>query len=111
MSMNVKRYVAADMRTALRQVRLEQGPEAVIISSQNVPGGVEVCAAADFSAAAAAAVPVVNAAREQRRTAAASVPARRLQKRVPTQPTSKMPRNPVSAGQRRAVQWAMPNSS
>lgn len=74
MSMNVKRYVAADMRTALRQVRLEQGPEAVIISSQNVPGGVEVCAAADFSAAAAS-VPVVNAPRRTPAVSAVPLPA------------------------------------
>jgi flagellar biosynthesis protein FlhF len=45
--MTMKRYVARDMRTALRQVRDEQGPDAVILSTQSVPGGVEVCAAAD----------------------------------------------------------------
>jgi flagellar biosynthesis protein FlhF len=43
----MKRYVATDMRTALRQIRLEQGPEAVILGTRQVPEGVEVCAAVD----------------------------------------------------------------
>lgn len=36
------------MRTALRQVRDAQGPDAVILSSRRVPGGVEVVAAIDY---------------------------------------------------------------
>lgn len=36
------------MRTALRQVRDAQGPDAVILSSTRVPGGVEVVAAVDY---------------------------------------------------------------
>jgi flagellar biosynthesis protein FlhF len=46
--MNIKRTVAADMRSALRQVRETLGPEAVILSSRPVDGGVEVIAAVDF---------------------------------------------------------------
>ncbi|SMF36580.1 flagellar biosynthesis protein FlhF [Alteromonadaceae bacterium Bs31] len=38
----VKRFVAPSMRRALDLVREELGPEAVILSSQKVPGGVEV---------------------------------------------------------------------
>lgn len=45
--MKIKRYQAPDMRTALRQIRQEQGPDAVILSTQTVEGGVEVCAADD----------------------------------------------------------------
>lgn len=46
--MKIKHYRAEDMRTALRQVRDAQGPDAVILSSCRVPGGVEVVAAVDY---------------------------------------------------------------
>src|SRR5688500_1033249 len=46
--MKIKHYRAADMRTALRQVRDAQGPDAVILSTRRVPGGVEVEAAVDY---------------------------------------------------------------
>jgi flagellar biosynthesis protein FlhF len=49
--MKMKRYVAADMRSALRAIREEQGPDAVILSSRPVSGGVEVCAAVDIELA------------------------------------------------------------
>lgn len=48
MTMSMKRYEATDMRTALKQVRREQGPDAVIVSTRNVAGGVEVCATSDM---------------------------------------------------------------
>jgi flagellar biosynthesis protein FlhF len=46
--MKIKHYRAVDMRTALRQVRDAQGPDAVILSSRRVQGGVEVVAAVDY---------------------------------------------------------------
>lgn len=46
--MNMRRYVAKDMREALRQIRDAQGPDAVILSTRKVTGGVEVVAAIDF---------------------------------------------------------------
>ncbi len=46
--MKIKRYMAANMRLALRKVREEQGPDAVILSNQRVNGGVEVIAALDY---------------------------------------------------------------
>lgn len=46
--MKIKHYRAADMRTALRQVREAQGPDAVILSSRRISGGVEVVAAVDY---------------------------------------------------------------
>jgi flagellar biosynthesis protein FlhF len=49
--MKMKRYVAADMRSALRAIREEQGPDAVILSSRPISGGVEVCAAVDIELA------------------------------------------------------------
>ncbi len=49
--MRIKRYLAKDMRQALRLVREEQGPDAVILSSQRTEDGVEVTAAADYEGA------------------------------------------------------------
>jgi flagellar biosynthesis protein FlhF len=49
--MKIKRYLAADMRGALRAVREEQGSDAVILSSRATEQGVEVCAAVDLELA------------------------------------------------------------
>jgi flagellar biosynthesis protein FlhF len=45
MDMKVKRFFAPDMRQAMRRVRDEIGPDAVIVSNHRVAGGVEVVAA------------------------------------------------------------------
>ncbi len=45
--MQIKRYTAPDMRNALRLVREEQGPDAVILSSRKLDGQVEVTIAID----------------------------------------------------------------
>ncbi|MFI4913934.1 MAG: flagellar biosynthesis protein FlhF [Steroidobacterales bacterium] len=47
----MKRYSAADMRSALRQVREEQGPDAVLLSTRQTHDGVEICAAIDIELA------------------------------------------------------------
>jgi flagellar biosynthesis protein FlhF len=49
--MKIKHYRAPDMRTALKQVREAQGPDAVILSSRRIEGGVEVVAAIDYDEA------------------------------------------------------------
>jgi flagellar biosynthesis protein FlhF len=46
--MKIKHYRAPDMRHALRDIRESQGPEAVILSSRRIHGGVEVVAAIDY---------------------------------------------------------------
>ncbi|MFK7886277.1 MAG: flagellar biosynthesis protein FlhF [Gammaproteobacteria bacterium] len=46
--MKIKRFTARTMRQALRQVREEQGPDAVILSNVSVDDGVEVVAAVDY---------------------------------------------------------------
>ena len=48
--MQVRRYIAQDMRQALKQIREELGPEAVILSNKRVPGGVEILTALDYDA-------------------------------------------------------------
>jgi len=49
--MKIKRYTADSMRAALAQVRAEQGPDAVILSSRRGPEGIEVIAAVDYDEA------------------------------------------------------------
>src|SRR6202022_3700776 len=46
--MKIKRYTAVSMRAALAQVRAEQGPDAVILSSRRGEDGIEVIAAVDY---------------------------------------------------------------
>ncbi len=46
--MKMKRYFAPDARQALRALRDEQGPEAVILSNRRINGGVEIIAAMDY---------------------------------------------------------------
>jgi flagellar biosynthesis protein FlhF len=46
--MKLKKYSASDMRQALRMVREEQGPDAVIVSNRSVGDRVEITVAIDF---------------------------------------------------------------
>jgi flagellar biosynthesis protein FlhF len=46
--MKIKKFVAPDIRMAIRMVREAQGPDAVIISNRRVEGGVEIIAAVDY---------------------------------------------------------------
>jgi flagellar biosynthesis protein FlhF len=63
----IKRYMAASMRAALDQVRLEQGPDAVILSSRRTSEGIEVIAAIDYDEAL-----IAGAARQYAMAAAAA---------------------------------------
>ena len=46
--MKIKRFIAKDMRQAIRDIRADQGPDAVILSNQKVAGGIEVISAVDY---------------------------------------------------------------
>jgi flagellar biosynthesis protein FlhF len=48
--MKIRRYLAKDMRLALKQVREQQGPDAVILNTRTIGDQVEVVAAIDFDA-------------------------------------------------------------
>jgi flagellar biosynthesis protein FlhF len=50
--MKIRRFFAADMRQALRQVRDSLGNDAVILSNKSVEGGVELVAAVDYDESA-----------------------------------------------------------
>ncbi len=47
----MKRFFAADIRQAMRKVRDEFGPDAVILSNRRVDGGVEIVSAIDYDEA------------------------------------------------------------
>jgi flagellar biosynthesis protein FlhF len=49
--MKIKRYTAMSMREALAQVRADQGPDAVILSSRRQNEGIEVIAVVDYDEA------------------------------------------------------------
>lgn len=49
--MKIKRFLTGNMRDAIRMVREELGPDAVILANHRVAGGVEVVAATDYDAA------------------------------------------------------------
>ncbi len=49
--MKIKRFVAPDMRQAMREVREEQGPDAVILSTRRLDDSVEIIAAFDYDEA------------------------------------------------------------
>ena len=51
-NMKIKRFVAADMRTAMNLVRKEHGPDAVILSNRRIEEGVEIVAAAHYDESA-----------------------------------------------------------
>jgi len=46
--MKIKRFQAADVRQAIKEVRDVMGPDAVILSNNRVDGGVEIVAATDY---------------------------------------------------------------
>ncbi len=46
--MKIKRFFAPNIRQAIRMVREEQGPDAVILSNTKVEGGVEIVIAVDY---------------------------------------------------------------
>jgi flagellar biosynthesis protein FlhF len=49
--MKIKRFVAPGMRQAMQQVRDEQGPDAVILSTRRLEEGIEIIAAVDYDEA------------------------------------------------------------
>lgn len=114
--MKIKRYFAADMRQAIRMVRDEQGPDAVILSNRKVDGGIEIIAAIDYdealvnqalgqpSAQTAAVAPRPTAAPV---TNTASTPARAVAE-VPTAAApAHVPNKAETAADRKAgIYWA-----
>jgi len=79
--MKIKRFVAPDMRQAMREVREEQGPDAVILSTRRLDEGIEIIAAVDYDEAL-----VREAARHGAAPASAEPPALPVHAAVPPPP-------------------------
>lgn len=71
--MKIKRYYAKDIRQAMRLIREEQGPDAVILSNKRTQDGVEVVAATDYDEHAIS--KMTDATRRTRPETAPTVPA------------------------------------
>ena len=82
--MKIKRFTATDMREAIRLVREEQGPDAVILSNKRVNGMVEVVAATDYDEALVR--QAVRAAPKEPGQAEAAAPAPQPPLALPTDP-------------------------
>ena len=105
--MKIKRFVARDMRQAMREVREEQGPEAVILSTRRLDDGIEVIAAIDYDEALvrdaaklglpepAALQP--TAPRPEAKSAPAPAPRRSVSPPPPPPPVAKVAPPPVPA--------------
>jgi flagellar biosynthesis protein FlhF len=95
--MKIKRFFATDMRQAIRLVREEQGPDAVILSNRKVDGGVEVVSAVDYDEALIDnALRRDEAAAQARPTVAGSTPA---PKQAVAQAAPARPRDNISWAQ------------
>jgi flagellar biosynthesis protein FlhF len=75
--MTVKRFVAATAREALRRVKDELGPDAIVVANKPVPGGVEITAMSADSLDALSAQAAPRAAQARPAPAAAPAPAPR----------------------------------
>lgn len=68
--MKIKRFSAPDIRQAIRQVRDELGPDAVILSNRSTSGGVEIVAAVDYDETSINNITVSESGRESYETLA-----------------------------------------
>jgi len=64
--MKIKRFFAADMKQAIRLVREDIGPDAVILSNERVRGGIEIIAAVDYDEALSEAEQAAPAVAQQK---------------------------------------------
>src|ERR1700677_3549308 len=89
--MKIKRFVANDMRQAMRDVRAEQGADAVILSTRRLEDGIEIIAAVDYDEslmreAARHGAPTLTA---EARAAVAEAPKKEAPKKEPNRDSAK----------------------
>ena len=99
--MKIKRFVAADMRQAMREVREEQGPDAVILSTRRLDEGVEIIAAVDYDEslvreAARTGEPLPEQVRAKLIDAPVPPPLPPRPRRAPVEETAERPKSPVA---------------
>jgi flagellar biosynthesis protein FlhF len=79
--MNVRKFIAANARDALRKVKETLGNDAIILSNRGIPGGVEIMAVAARDMAMIVPTPVADRAPPERRPAPVDAD-RRLPRRL-----------------------------
>jgi flagellar biosynthesis protein FlhF len=89
--MKIKRFLASDMRQAMRDVRAEQGADAVILSTRRLEDGIEIIAAVDYDEslmreAARHGAPTLTA---EARAAVAEAPKKEAPKKEPNRDSAK----------------------
>jgi flagellar biosynthesis protein FlhF len=72
--MNVRKFIAATARDALRKVKETLGPDAIILSNRGIPGGVEIMAVAARDMELIVPLPERAASRPRAREAASAAP-------------------------------------
>ncbi len=74
--MKVKRYFAANMRSALDMIKQDQGPDVLILSNRKVDGGVELITADELTEQEAARLAGQQAPKRRPGCRAGAVPRR-----------------------------------
>lgn len=110
--MKIKRFTAPDMRAAIKLVREEQGPDAVILSSNKVAGGVEIIAATDYDdALVKQAARVAEAASQHTASNKTAVDNTRIERKPAAAETPAPAQSTTDAAAASRVQAARDNSS
>ncbi len=86
--MNVRKFIAATARDALRKVKETLGPDAIILSNRGIPGGVEIMAVAARDMELIVPLPERAASRPRARETASAAPA------APTATSAARPERP-----------------
>jgi flagellar biosynthesis protein FlhF len=81
--MKIKRFLAPDMRQAMRDVRTEQGADAVILSTRRLEEGIEIIAAVDYDETLMREAARINNPSPAPAPAPAKVPAKEAVKETP----------------------------
>lgn len=102
--MKIKRFLAPDMRQAMRDVRAEQGADAVILSTRRLEEGIEIIAAVDYDETLMreavrhnAPAPAPEAVRPPVKEAVKETPKERIKAIAKEQPKEKEPVKEVRA--------------
>lgn len=102
--MNVRKFIAATARDALRKVKETLGPDAIILSNRAIPGGVEIMAVAAQDMAMIVPTPVRDASSvSDDYTVKLSMPAQQAAAAKPA-PLSPAPSRPAASAARPLVQ-------
>ncbi|GAB2563757.1 flagellar biosynthesis protein FlhF [Dyella jejuensis] len=93
--MKIKRFLAPDMRQAMRDVRAEQGADAVILSTRRMEEGIEIIAAVDYDETLMREAVRHNAPAPAITPEAIKPPLKEVARELPKERMKEVPREPV----------------